>query len=51
MVQPEVQGAPAGFSEATIELNPDLELCSPEAFAAYRAAGCHKGRMENLAWT
>jgi len=34
-----VRFAPAGFSEATIELNPDLELCSPEAFAAYRAAG------------
>lgn len=31
--------APAGFAETTIELNPDAELCSPEAFAAYAAAG------------
>jgi oxygen-independent coproporphyrinogen-3 oxidase len=31
--------APAGFAETTIELNPDAELCTPEAFAAYAAAG------------
>ena len=31
-------GLPAG-AEATIELNPDRELWSPEGFAAYRAAG------------
>jgi oxygen-independent coproporphyrinogen-3 oxidase len=27
------------FEEATIELNPDLELCSADAFAAYRESG------------
>lgn len=26
-------------AEATIEVNPDRDLCAPEAFAAYRAAG------------
>ncbi len=31
--------APKGFEEATIELNPDLDLCSPDAFERYRAAG------------
>jgi len=31
--------APGGFSEATIELNPDLGLCEPAAFEAYRACG------------
>jgi oxygen-independent coproporphyrinogen-3 oxidase len=31
--------APGGFAEATIELNPDLDLCSVEAFRTYRAAG------------
>ncbi len=31
--------APAGFAEATIEMNPDPELCSEEVFAIYRAAG------------
>ncbi|GAC1348806.1 MAG: radical SAM family heme chaperone HemW [Vulcanimicrobiaceae bacterium] len=31
--------APAGFAEATIEMNPDPELCTPDVFAAYRAAG------------
>ena len=31
--------APAGFGEATIELNPDLDLCSEAAFASYRGAG------------
>jgi oxygen-independent coproporphyrinogen-3 oxidase len=31
--------APGGFTEATIELNPDLELCSQESFAAYLQAG------------
>jgi len=31
--------APGGFSEATIELNPDLELCAPAVFDAYRNAG------------
>ncbi len=27
------------FAEATIEMNPEPELCTPETFAAYRAAG------------
>ena len=31
--------APAGFDEATIELNPDLELCGEAEFALYRRAG------------
>jgi oxygen-independent coproporphyrinogen-3 oxidase len=31
--------APAGFAEATIELNPDAGLCTPDAFVAYAAAG------------
>jgi oxygen-independent coproporphyrinogen-3 oxidase len=31
--------APGGFSEATIEMNPDPDLCTPATFAAYRAAG------------
>jgi oxygen-independent coproporphyrinogen-3 oxidase len=31
--------APNGFEEATIELNPDLELCSPAAFERYREVG------------
>ncbi len=31
--------APGGFAEATIEMNPDPELCTPEVFAAYRAIG------------
>jgi oxygen-independent coproporphyrinogen-3 oxidase len=31
--------APDGFAEATIELNPDLELCAPAAFEAYLEAG------------
>jgi len=31
--------APAGFGEATIEMNPDPELCCEEVFDAYRAAG------------
>jgi oxygen-independent coproporphyrinogen-3 oxidase len=31
--------APGGFAEATIELNPDGELCTPLAFQTYRAAG------------
>lgn len=31
--------APGGFAEATIEMNPDPDLCTPAVFAAYRAAG------------
>jgi oxygen-independent coproporphyrinogen-3 oxidase len=31
--------APGGFAEATIELNPDADLCTEHAFATYRAAG------------
>jgi oxygen-independent coproporphyrinogen-3 oxidase len=31
--------APEGFVEATIELNPDPDLCTDEAFAAYARAG------------
>ncbi len=31
--------APGGFAEATIEMNPDPELCTPAVFAAYRQAG------------
>jgi len=31
--------APDGFAETTIELNPDGELCTDAAFAAYRDAG------------
>lgn len=31
--------APGGFAEATIELNPDLDLCSEETFGSYLCAG------------
>ncbi|GAC1526609.1 MAG: radical SAM family heme chaperone HemW [Vulcanimicrobiaceae bacterium] len=31
--------APGGFDEATIEMNPDPDLCTEAVFAAYRAAG------------
>ncbi len=31
--------APGGFAEATIEMNPDPELCTDSVFAAYRRAG------------
>jgi len=31
--------APGGFSEVTIEMNPDPELCTPAVFEAYRRAG------------
>ena len=31
--------APNGFAETTVEMNPDPELCTPDVFAAYRAAG------------
>jgi oxygen-independent coproporphyrinogen III oxidase len=31
--------APNGFAEATIELNPDLDLCSQETFATYLRVG------------
>jgi len=31
--------APTGFAEATIEMNPDPELCTPAVFAAYHGAG------------
>ncbi len=31
--------APGGFAEASIEMNPDPDLCTHEVFEAYRAAG------------
>lgn len=31
--------APDGFTEATVEMNPDPELCTDAVFAAYRACG------------
>ncbi len=31
--------APAGFTEITIEMNPDRALCTPEVFETYRRAG------------
>lgn len=31
--------SPGGFEETTIELNPDLDLCTDAAFEAYRNAG------------
>ena len=31
--------APGGFTETSIEMNPDPDLCTHDVFAAYRAAG------------